>query len=377
MNLIHRHVFFNVLGTCAAAVALFGFVLMAGNIFKELLGPAISGQLPFDTLLRLLGLMVPVVVSYALPMGMLSGILLVLGRMSSDREITALRASGMSVAWISTPILFLALLGVATSLAINFQFMPVAKVAYETELRSAARKNPVSFIVPRTFIRDFPGRVLYVGSKNGNHLQDFWYWELDGRNRAKQAIHAETGRVDYDEKNGNVELTLEHAAIENRDDKDPENFHLRPGTMSMDQASLKLPLGLAGGNTTVRKKLQWLTFPQLMAERERLLHPDASVPPDERFTQLIRVQMTIQEKFATAFSVLSFALIAIPLGIKVSRRETSANLGLGIVLALTYYFVTVMVSWCDGRPVNTYFTSLMLRQQIPNPARDRAVSALE
>ena len=74
------------------------------------------------------------------------------------------------------------------------------------------------------------------------------------------------------------------------------------------------------------------------------------VPADLRTKQLMRVQVTMHEKFATAFSVLSFALIAIPLGIKVSRKETSANLGLALVLAMAYYFGTIMVSWMDGHP---------------------------
>jgi lipopolysaccharide export system permease protein len=52
MNLIHRHIFANVVLTCAAAVGLFGFVLMMGNSLKDLLPLMISGQLAWDTSLR-------------------------------------------------------------------------------------------------------------------------------------------------------------------------------------------------------------------------------------------------------------------------------------------------------------------------------------
>ncbi|MES1167754.1 MAG: LptF/LptG family permease, partial [Oleiharenicola lentus] len=152
MNLIHRHIFANVFVTVAGAVAVFGFLLMVGNALKDLLGPMLAGQLDFGTFLHLLLLLVPFVFYYALPMGMLTGVLLVLGRMSSDREITALRSSGVSVAWLSAPILFLALLGVVASLLINFQFMPLARQASQRELAEAMRANPLSFIVPKTFI---------------------------------------------------------------------------------------------------------------------------------------------------------------------------------------------------------------------------------
>ena len=55
-------------------------------------------------------------------------------------------------------------------------------------------------------------------------------------------------------------------------------------------------------------------------------------------------------KASTAFSVLSFALIAVPLGIKVTRKETSANLGLALALAMGYYFATIVAGWFDNKP---------------------------
>src|SRR5436190_14570282 len=139
MNLIHRHIFVNVFLTCAGAVGLFGFVLMIGNAMKDILPYIISGQLEIDTTIRLMGLMILFVTYYALPMGMLTGILLVLGRMSADREITALRGSGLSVAWLSAPIIFLALLGVVAGLLINFQFMPLTRLAYLREKAEAVQ----------------------------------------------------------------------------------------------------------------------------------------------------------------------------------------------------------------------------------------------
>jgi lipopolysaccharide export system permease protein len=350
MNLLHRHIFANVFVTCAASVALFGFVLMVGNAMKDLLGPMLAGQIAPDTFVRLVALLVPFVIYYALPMGMLTGILLVLGRMSSDREITAMRASGLSVAWLSAPILFLALLGVVASLLINFHFMPVARLAYQREFAEAVRQNPLSFIVPRTFIRDFPGVVLYVGEKDGNQLRDFWLWELDGQNRVRRFARADSGRLDFDEAGNKLVLTLEQAQAEVRDDQDPENFSRVHGSAAWEQATFDLPLSRLTGDRSVKRKLKWLTFPQLMGEWSRLQKPDPEVPKDEHAKQLMRVQITIQEKFATAFSVLSFALIAIPLGIKVSRKETSANLGLGLLLALGYYFATVMAGWFDNAP---------------------------
>ena len=350
MNLIHRHIFANVLLTCAASVAMFGFVVMIGSAMKDLLGHVLAGQLAVDTAVHLVLLTVPVVVSYALPVGMLTGILLVLGRMSSDREITALRSSGLSVAWISAPIIFLALLGVAATLLINFEFMPRAKVAYETEFAQAVRQNPLGFITPKTFVHDFPGIVIYAGDKKGAVLKDFWLWELDGQNRVKRSARADSGRIDFDEKNNKLVLTLQHVQAEVRDDKDPENFSAVHGAAAMDQATFDLPLQKLAGTGAIRVKQKWLTFSQLMGAWRRLQQPDPALSPAQREKQQMAVQLTIQEKSSAAFSVLSFTLLAIPLGIKVSRKETSANFVIGLALFMGYYFATFTVGWLDNHP---------------------------
>lgn len=351
MKLLYRHLFANVAGTCLAAVGLFAFVLLLGNALKDLLGYVLAGQLEPTTFVRLILLLIPFVVSYALPMGILTGVLLVLGRMSSDREITAIRASGISVAGLSAPIFFFALLGTAASLAVNFQFMPTARLAYQRELADAVRQNPLSFIEAKKFIRDFPGVVIYVGEKkNDDTLRDFWLWELDAQGRVKRFARADTGRVRYDEAHNKLVLTLERAQAEQRDEKDPENFTNVRSAAVWERATFDLPLDRVTGARTVTTKLKWLTWDQLWAEWHRLNDPDPKVAREERERQMMKVQIVIQEKASTAFSVLSFALIAVPLGIKVSRKETSANLGLALALAMGYYFATIVAGWFDNKP---------------------------
>ncbi len=354
MKLLHRHIFANVALTCLASVGVFAFVLMIGNALKDLLGPALAGQLDLFTLLELVGLLVPFVMPYALPMGILTGVLLVLGRMSSDREITAIRASGVSVAGISAPIFFFALCGVAVNLLVNFQFMPTARLTQQRMLADAVRQNPLNFIVQKTFIRDFPGIVLYVGEKKGdNTLRDFWLWEVDPQGRVKRFARADEGRITYNEKDNNLILTVQRAQVEIRDEKDPENFSGIAGAPAMERATFYLPLERLTGSRTVTAKLKWLTLPQLYAEWKRLGASDPSLTREqraERERQRMKAQIVFHEKCAMAFSVLSFALLAIPLGIKVSRKETSANLGVAVALAMGYYFATVVFGWFDNKP---------------------------
>ncbi len=350
MKLLHRHLFWNVVLTCAGGVGLFVFVLMVGNALKDLLGYVLAGQLELGTFARLIALLLPYVVSYALPMGVLTGVLLVLGRMSSDREITAIRAAGVSVAGVSAPIFFFALLGVGAGVLINFEYMPRARMAYQRELAGAIRRDPLTLIVPKTFIREFSGLVINIGEKRGHELRAIWVWELDAQKRVKRAARAESGRLTFDEAGNKLVLRLDNLVVEQRDEKDPEDFSNVRAAAAMSQATFDLPLDKVTGGRTVRAKLKWMTFAQLMGEWRRLGRPDPVVPAAERAKERMKVQVTIHEKFATAFAVLSFALIAIPLGIKVSRKETSANLGVALLLVMGYYFGTVVVGWFDSKP---------------------------
>jgi hypothetical protein len=113
VNLLDRYIFKSVLGSCLAAVGLFAFVLMLGNALRDLLGYLLAGQITPATFAWLIVLLIPFVISYALPMGMLTGVLLTLGRLSADSEITAMRAAGLSLARIARPVILLGALGAA------------------------------------------------------------------------------------------------------------------------------------------------------------------------------------------------------------------------------------------------------------------------
>lgn len=366
MNLLDRHIFKSVLFTTAAAVCLFAFVLMAGNILRDLMGPMLSGQIQLGTFGRLVLLMVPVVFSYALPLGILTGVLLTLGRLSSDSELTAMRAAGISIPRIAAPIFVLAGLAGLLGLRVNFESMPWAKIQYERELAAAIRANPLSFLRPKTFIREFPGYVVYVGEMNGPDVRDFWLWQLDEQKRVLRFVRAETGRVDYDEATNEFIVTLAHARIEDHDRRNPEDFTNPPRVGTSERIEpFRFSLARFFGVQTVHQKLQWMTYSELMAEKSKI--EDEKVPSGgtvQHERRLLKVKLTIQDKFNLALATFSFALLGVPLGIKVSRRETSANLGVAVALALAYYFLNVMVGWMDQHP--EYHPEVLL--WLPNAA---------
>jgi lipopolysaccharide export system permease protein len=352
LNLLDRHIFISVLLTCAAAVGLFAFVVALPNVVRELLGPLLAGQFPFDTFVRLVGLLLPFAISYALPMGILTGVLLTLGRLSADSEITAMRAAGISVFRLSRPVFVLGIVCTAIAYYINFESMPWARVQYYREFAAAIRANPLRIIEAKRFIRDFSGRVLYVGEKEGPVLRDIWIWELDSQSRVRRLVRAQSGRLDYDEGTNTLIPTLYRAQAEERDADDPEDFSKSPKVASVDQITdVRISLDQYFGRNLERMKQDWLTFDQLRAEQARL----AAVKPEpdkqqEHAREQMKLSLIVHEKFNLSLAVFSFALIGVPLGIKVSRRETSANLGLALILVLSFYLLTVVVKWLDRRP---------------------------
>ena len=355
MNLIDRYIFKSVFFTCAAAVGLFTFIVIVPNVAKDLLPYVLSGQLPAGVFARLVLLLLPYAITYALPMGMLTGVLLTLGRLSADSEITAMRAAGISTLRITRSVLFLAALGSIVALYFNFESMPKTRVEYHRAFATAVRSNPLSIIVPKTFIRDFPGYVVYVGEKDGEELRDFWLWELDKDRRVTRLVRAQSGNFDYDEAGNALVLTLSQAQVESRNDKNPEVFTEAQLVGSFEKSepirlSLERFFGRAGG---ARMKQEWLTYEQLQAARSELAQtPLPAEPAAAQQTVLARLKLDLiyNDKFNTALAVLSLALMGIPLGIKVSRRETSANFAVAVGLTLTYYLLTLLVKVLDRHP---------------------------
>lgn len=351
LRLLHRHILKEILIATGLAMGLFIFVLLMGNAIRDIVELVAAGKLGALVFLKLIGLLIPYVGAYALPLGMLTGTLIALGRLSTQGEITAMKAAGISLYQIAAPVFLISFLGMVVGILVNLQFAPQSHQAYRSLLAEAVTQDPVSFIEEKRFIHEFPGYVIYMGDRDGQTMKDFWIWELDDEKRVQLFLRAERGDLSFDQSRNELLLILREGTAEQRSAEDPEALGTEPlRSLFFGELPIALPLDqLFGGRAGRRVKVNELTFVQLMARREAELQKEASEGLGMTGERL-ELQMHLQKNFAMAFSVFSLAIFGVPLAIQIGRKETYANLGIALVIAMTYYFMMIIVSWLEELP---------------------------
>ena len=346
MGTLNKYILKQVAGAAFLTVALFVFVLVLGNVMKEVVGDLAAGRLSMGFFLYIVALLIPGVIPYALPMGMLTGILLVFGRMSAQSEVVAIKACGRSIYSMAAPVFFIAIIASLFSVGINFNYAPIADRTYKSALKNLIRNNPLQFI------KDFPGYVIYANGEENKELTGFRIWELDPQGRAHVSIRADRGVLDYNDETDEIVLTLKSGSAEKARDDDPENLRTPLPTARFDELVIKLPLNeIIGGMDKNNTRLKLMTFSELMAARTSWHpRPIEETTPELAFRDKIEVQIQIQKNFAMAFSIFSMVVLAVPLGIKASRSETFANVAIALALAMTYYMMIVVISWLEKYP---------------------------
>src|SRR6202166_4233748 len=122
-------------------------------------------------ILKLFLCIFPAVFTFTIPMAVLIGVLLGLGRMSADSEIIALTALGIGRRRILLPVGVLALAGALATLAMTLWLGPISLRTFRS-LEAHLIASQVSFQVqPRVFDERFPKLVLYINDLSASGTQ--------------------------------------------------------------------------------------------------------------------------------------------------------------------------------------------------------------
>jgi len=362
MKTLHLYLTRQVLVTLLMTVIVFTFVLMLGSVLKEILGLLVNRQADLPLVFKAVALLIPFVLVFALPMGMLTAALLVFGRFSADNELTAVRASGISLVALVTPVLLLSvgLSGVAAY--INLELAPQCRVAYKGLLSQIGFARTASFIPEKTYIKDLnTNGIIYVSKVTGTNLEDVLIYELRD-NRVESYNRADQGVLQFNPSNNVLTVVLSNAySVTFREgQKLPQPVPLGVIEFSFTNAPTKL----------ARRKvdLSDMSFTQLREELrdlEKRLESTAPVeklPNDllrEKMNQMkaqkkldltLPVRVQLHRQIAFSFACIGFTLIGIPLGIRAHRRETTFGIAVALMLVVIYYSFFILGQSLETRP---------------------------
>ena len=358
MKTLHLYLTRQVLATLVMTVAVFTFVLLLGNVLREILALLVNGQTTIGLVLQAVVLLVPFVLVFALPMGMLTATLLVFGRFSADQELTAVRASGVSLVALITPVLLLSAGLSCVSALVNLQVAPQCRVAYKNLFYRIGLERSTSLIMEGRFMDDFPGYIVYVGKKSGTNLYEVRIDGVDADGKMTNHIVAARATLVPDAANNRAHLRLYDGS-----ETDLVNWS---GVTSFEMISKTLttrPLTQPAFSVG----LSDMTFRQLwrkLRELEQLGVRAAPIPratveqmrEQKRQLEAIKADLTmpvrvqIHRQVAFSFACIGFTLVGIPLGIRAHRRETSVGVAMALILVLAYYSFIIVGQSLESRP---------------------------
>lgn len=364
MKTLHLYLTRETLATLLLTVAVFTFVLLLGNVLKEIFALLVNRQATLDVVIQAIVLLLPYVLVFALPMGMLAAALLVFGRFSADQELTAVRASGVSLVSLVLPVLLLSLLVSGLCAVLNLEIGPRARLAYRSLLYAFSVDKLGIVLTEDRFIDEIPGYILFVHRIDGSHLEDVHFYQLNKAGQVRMRTRAPHALLEYDAAHSKLFLTLTNAAGEwlvdpggaaplfpggnpnGAGEAEPTNSVTRKdatGEWATKSTGLwREELDLSSLRKPDRPlKLGELTFLQLL-EKIRAL--------EERGVDATPVLVRLHQQAAFSFASFGFTLIGIPLGIRAHRRETTFGIAVALLLVLAYYSFVILAESLQSRP---------------------------
>lgn len=344
VRILDRHVLTETALAGGIATGAFVFVMVAGNFLQQVAGAIATGRVGGAEGLELVLLLFPGVIPYALPMGMLTGVLMAFGRMGSQHEITAMKASGRSLTRIALPALALAAGLAIFSAWLNLEVAPASNDRYHRILAGSAQENPAAIVTPGQLNRRIPGVILRATEREGDVLRDFWLWRVDANGRLVQSIHAKEARLtalEGADGKALLRVTLTEARMESR--ALTEQNRTAPAAFAMAQSTtLEFPAGSVFQENIAGRKLRWLTLAELLEAIEHGWQVTPASTPVEIARGKMMARTQLMTHLASALSIFTLSLLAVPLAVRVGRSETFVNAVVALIVALSYFLLTEM-----------------------------------
>jgi LPS export ABC transporter permease LptF/LPS export ABC transporter permease LptG len=327
---LSRYILVEILGPLGLGFLVYTFILLIRFLFTSA-EMIIRRGLPVPIVGKLLFLSLPNIVVLTLPMSLLFGILIAVGRLSSDSELVAMRSCGISLLTLYRPILLLSAVLTALNTYLMVYALPWGNHALQQLFLEIATKTVAQQVQPRVFYEEWEGKVVYVFEvpKGTNRWRGVFLAQSLPSTDKNEITVADWGEIKVDEAGERVVLLLHNAIRHQVDLNAPDRYeiirHRRLEIILEDQFTTEQKAKIS-----VSKGIRELTLAELQDLRS---DPSAS----EEQQNLARVE--IHKKFSIPMACMVFGLFALPLGFNNRRGGKASGFALSIGVIALYYIL--------------------------------------
>ena len=338
MRILTRYVFREIITSALLGVSLATFVVFLQGPGRQLFELLVRSPASPATVFRLFLLSLPPVLPLTVPFGVLVGILIGLGRLASDGEIIAMRASGIPSRIVTPPVLLFA--GLAT-VAAGLAALWLTPTAYNANLKILNKLIAAQLtadVQARVFDEQFPNTILFVGDVRSGS-KEFAVWrnvfiaDLTPPEQRKTGtrMEVEGPRVTLaqqaeavpDIPNNRIQLHLRNTSVHEIGKDVVSGTHVTypEGDLYLEAQPPKENLG---------KPFYRMSSPDLYKFTHEA-HPAANENVESRIEWNRRLALPI--------ACLTLGLVGIPLGITTRKGGKSSGYIMAIVLAFFVYYL--------------------------------------
>ncbi|HEX6250704.1 MAG TPA: LptF/LptG family permease [Gemmatimonadaceae bacterium] len=225
MKILHRYVLKEHIGPLLFSLGALTSLLFLNQVAKRF-GDLAGKGLPWSVIGEFFALAIPFIVAMTMPMAVLVATLYAFSRLAAENEITALRASGVGMARILTPVL-IAAVGVTVVMTLfNDQVMPRSNHRLAVLQRDIAQKKPTLALRERVINEITPGR-LYLRTnhldESSNRMREITIYDFADPSR-RRTIFADSGSLAMSEDQSDLLMTLHEGTLQDVPTDRPEQL---------------------------------------------------------------------------------------------------------------------------------------------------------
>lgn len=302
---------------------IFTIILLMDKILK-LIELVVNRGGSLSNILMIFLFISPSFLIITIPVAVLLGTLLTFGRLSSDGEITAFKASGISLYQLFLPISIFALATFLLTSFLVFYGLPWGNIGFKDTLYRLAQSKADIEIKERIFNDAFSGLVVYVDRVplQGNHMEGILIYDQREKGKSNTII-AREGFIINNRESHEIILRLRNGDI-HRFEPEAHTFQ----RIKFDTYDLKLELAKTFAAIEKKLKDKEMSIEDIRKKMEEIKRIGGDTTSYE---------VEIHKRYAIPFTCIVFALIGVPLGIQPHRSGRSYGFILSILILLAYY----------------------------------------